>query len=95
MIFSEHWTILNDMPVFWDAELLKRDIHAVRMHPGVPARFALIPRHGGTPRWFEAAPTYVLHWLNAYEEGDEVIVDGYFQEDPCPRPIATRTATAI
>jgi carotenoid cleavage dioxygenase-like enzyme len=28
----------------------------------------------------------VLHWLNAYEDGDEIILDGYFQEDPTPRP---------
>ncbi len=88
MAFTEHWSILNDLPVFWDAELLKRNIHAVRLHEGVPSRFALVPRHGRTQdiRWFEAAPTYVLHWLNAYEEGDEVILDGYFQEDPMPRP---------
>ncbi|MBC7504364.1 MAG: carotenoid oxygenase family protein [Sandarakinorhabdus sp.] len=87
MTFSENWSILNDLPVFWDAELLKRDVHATRLHPGVPSRFALVPRRGGAPRWFEAAPTYVLHFLNAYEEGDEVIVDGYFQENPTPAPI--------
>ena len=89
MIFSEHWSILNDFPVFWDAELLKRDIHAARLHAGVPSRFALIPRHGGTAdiKWFEAAPTYVLHFLNAYEDGDEVVMDGYFQENPTPRPL--------
>ncbi|MBS0408320.1 MAG: carotenoid oxygenase family protein [Proteobacteria bacterium] len=88
MAFSEHWSILNDLPVFWDAELLKRNIHAVRLHEGLPSRFALVPRHGRTEdiRWFEAAPTYVLHWLNAYEEDDEVILDGYFQEEPMPRP---------
>ena len=90
MTFSENWSILNDLPVFWDEELLKRDIHAVRFHKDMPSRFALIPRHGDPSeiRWFEAAPTYVLHWLNAYEEGDEVIMDGYFQEDPSPPPIA-------
>ena len=88
MIFSEHWSILIDMPVFWDAELLKRDIHAVRFHPEIPTRFALVPRHGGPVRWFEAAPTYVLHFLNAFEEGDEVVVDGYFQENPSPPPLA-------
>ncbi|MDH7972444.1 carotenoid oxygenase family protein [Sphingomonas sp. AR_OL41] len=89
MTFSEHWSIVNDLPVFWDAELLKRDIHAARLHEGVPARFALIPRHGGPEeiRWFEAAPTYVLHFLNAYEEGDEVVMDGYFQENPTPAPL--------
>jgi carotenoid cleavage dioxygenase-like enzyme len=88
MIFSEHWSILNDLPVFWDAELLKRDIHAVRFHPEIPSRFGLVPRHGGAVRWFDAAPTYVLHFLNAFEEGKEVVVDGYFQENPTPGPIA-------
>ncbi|HEY2658211.1 MAG TPA: carotenoid oxygenase family protein [Caulobacteraceae bacterium] len=88
MAFSRNYSILNDLPVFWDAELLKRDIHAVRLHEGVPSRFALVPRHGRPEdiRWFEAAPTYVLHWLNAYEDGDEVVLDGYFQENPIPRP---------
>ena len=28
-------------------------------------------------RWFEGSPTYVLHFLNAYEEGDEIVMDGY------------------
>ena len=86
MCFTEHHSILNDLPVFWDAELLKRNIHAVRLHDGLPSRFAIVPRHGGEIRWFEAAPTYVLHWLNAYEDGDEIVLDGYFQEEPMPRP---------
>jgi carotenoid cleavage dioxygenase len=88
MAFSERYSILNDMPVFWDQELLKRNIHAVRLHEGVPTRFAIVPRHGRTEdiRWFEATPTYVLHWLNAYEDGDDVVLDGYFQENPTPGP---------
>jgi carotenoid cleavage dioxygenase len=88
MAFTEHYAILNDLPVFWDAELLQRNIHAVRLHEGLPSRFAIVPRHGGEIRWFEAEPTYVLHWLNAYEDGDEVVLDGYFQEDPTPTPQA-------
>lgn len=86
MAFTENYAILNDLPVFWDAELLKRDIHVVRAHAGLPSRFAIVPRNGGEVRWFEAAPTYVLHWLNAYEEGDEIVLDGYFQDDPTPGP---------
>ena len=88
MAFTEHYAILNDLPVFWDAELLKKNVHAVREHKGLQSRFAIVPRHGRTEdvRWFEAAPTYVLHWLNAYEEGDEVVLDGYFQETPTPGP---------
>jgi carotenoid cleavage dioxygenase len=86
MAFTEHYAILNDLPVFWDAKLLERNIHAVRLHEGVPSRFAIVPRNGGEVRWFEAKPTYVLHWLNAYEDGDEIVLDGYFQEDPTPAP---------
>jgi len=90
MAFTERFSILNDLPVFWDPGLLKRNIHAVRLHEGIPSRFAIIPRHGQTSdvRWFEATPTYVLHWLNAYEEGEEIILDGYFQENPTPQPKA-------
>ncbi len=86
--FSENWTILNDLPVFWDQDLLEKDIHAVRSH-NIPSRFGLIPRYGKPDeiKWFDAAPTYVLHWLNAYEEGDEVVMDGYFQENPTPEPL--------
>ncbi len=88
MAFTEHYSILNDLPVFWDAELLKRNVHAVRKHDGLPSRFAIVPRHGKSEdvRWFDAEPTYVLHWVNAYEDGDEVVLDGYFQEEPTPGP---------
>jgi carotenoid cleavage dioxygenase len=93
MAFTENYAVLNDMPLFWDAELLKRNVHAVRLHEGLPSRFGLVPRRGGGEvRWFEAAPTYVLHWTNAYEDGDEVVLDGYFQEQPMPQPHADAPA---
>lgn len=87
MAFTERYSILNDLPLFWNAELLKKNIHAVELHRDQPSRFAIIPRYGSAAdiRWFEAAPTYVLHWLNAFEEGDEIVLDGYFQEEPQPK----------
>jgi carotenoid cleavage dioxygenase-like enzyme len=90
MAFTEHYSILNDLPTFWDERLLERDIHAVRFHESLPSRFAVIPRHGGVEdiRWFEAAPCYALHFVNAYEDGDEIVVDGYFQEEPTPAPLS-------
>ena len=88
MAFSENYSILNDLPVFWDEDLLARDIHAVRPHD-LPSRFAIIPRYGSQDdiRWFEAKPCYVLHFMNAYEDGDEIIMDGYFQREPTPEPL--------
>ena len=89
MMFTQNWSILCDFPLFWDEELLKRDVHVTRLHAGLPSRFALIPRYGQPEdiRWFEADPTFVLHFINAYEDGDEVILDGYFEEDPSPPPL--------
>jgi len=42
-----------------------------------PARIGLLPREGvgGDVQWFEIDPCYVFHTLNAYEDGDEVVID--------------------
>ncbi len=89
MAITRNWSILNDMPLFWDTELLQRDIHAARLHEGMPTRFALIPRHGQPEEihWFEAEPAYVLHWTNAWEEDNEVVLEGYHQSKPMPDPL--------
>lgn len=86
LAFTEHFAIVNDFPLYWDAALLAQGVHRPRFHRDQPSRFGLVPRGGHDVQWFEAAPTYVLHWINAYERGTEVILDGYFQRDPQPRP---------
>ena len=88
MQFTPRFYILNDFPLFWDASLLERNIFAARLHD-LPSRFALVPRLGqpGEIRWFEAAPTYVLHFVNAYETASEVILEGYRQRCPMPPPL--------
>ncbi len=89
MAFTENFSILVDLPLFWDPELLKEGRYHAKFFPDTPTRFGILPRYGNAEdvRWFEAEPTYVLHWMNAYEEGDEIILDGYFQEDPSPPPL--------
>ena len=86
LAFTEQFTILNDLPLFWDPDLIARDRYASRFHPELASRFGILPRHGPpeSVRWFEAEPTYVLHWANAFEDGDEVVLDGFFQR--CPEP---------
>lgn len=46
-------------------------------NPDYPARVGLLPREGGSPavRWFEVEPCYVYHPLNAYDDGDRVVLD--------------------
>ncbi len=86
MAFTENYVILNDFPLFWEPELLERGAHVARFHRDMPSRFAVLPRRGQTAdiRWFEAEPTFVLHFVNAYEDGDEIVLDGFFQSDPEP-----------
>jgi carotenoid cleavage dioxygenase len=86
MAFTENYVILNDFPLFWDTGLLEHNIHLPRFHRDLPSRFAVIPRRGDSSQimWFEADPTYVLHFPNAYEDGDEIVLDGFFQGDPEP-----------
>jgi carotenoid cleavage dioxygenase len=59
----------------------------------MPSRFAVLPRRGHTTeiRWFETDPTYVLHFPNAFEDGDELVLDGFFQGDPEPADNGTGT----
>ena len=86
MAFSENYAILNDLPMFWDPAMLEFGAHVPKFHRDLPTRFAVVARRGTTEqiRWFEADPTYVLHWINAYEEGDWLVLDGFFQHDPAP-----------
>lgn len=86
MAFTQNYAILNDFPLFWDEQLLAQGKHKVIYRPEMPSRFAIVPRRGkpGEVRWFEASPTYVLHWLNAWEEGDEIVLHGYHQRTPLP-----------
>jgi carotenoid cleavage dioxygenase len=86
MAFTENYAILNDLPLFWSPEALAAGKYASRFHRELPSRLAVVPRRGRTEDivWFEAEPTYVLHWVNAYEEGNEIVLDGFFQRDPEP-----------
>ena len=86
MAFTEHYAIVNDCPMFWDPDGIEVGLYIPRFFPDLPTRFGVIPRGGRTDqvRWFEADPTFVLHWINAYEEGDEIVLDGFFQHNPEP-----------
>ena len=48
-----------------------------RWNPDYPARIGVLPRDGDgdAVRWFEIEPCYVFHTLNAYDDGDRVVLD--------------------
>jgi carotenoid cleavage dioxygenase len=85
---TERYSIVHDFPFFHDVAVLRVHGYRVgRFHRDLPSRFGLLPRRGGgdAVRWFEFAPGYVLHMVNAWEEGDWIVMDGCFQPDPAIR----------
>ena len=82
---TEHHSIVHDFPFFHDVSVLREKGYRVaRFHRDLPSRFGVLPRRGegADVRWFEFEPGYVLHMVNAWEEGDEIVMDGCFQPDP-------------
>ena len=73
---TEHYTIFMDLPLTFRPERMQLGKPAFEFERDRPSRFGILPRHGdnSTIRWFEAPPCYVFHTLNAYEEGDEVVL---------------------
>ena len=100
MAVTEHYTILHDFPLLLDEQAWKLGRYKVHFHPEMPTRFAVLPRYGQASdiRWFEAKPTYLLHVVNAWEEGDEVVMVGTpyrVYEDEHGRPDARRLERTI
>jgi carotenoid cleavage dioxygenase-like enzyme len=75
---TERWVVVYDLPVTFNLELAVsgggfpytwNDAHA--------ARVGLLPLggRGDQVRWFDVAPCYVFHPLNAHDDGDKVVLD--------------------
>ncbi|MBO0819597.1 MAG: carotenoid oxygenase family protein [Nocardiopsaceae bacterium] len=81
---TEKHVVVYDLPVTFDpcqaAEVAMPATNGrfpYRWNPGHPARIGVMPRSGEPAdlRWFEIAPCFVLHALNAYDDGDAIVAD--------------------
>lgn len=68
--------IFMDLPLTISFKRLLRGQPLLKFEPELGARFGVLPRRGRGReiRWFEVPPCYVFHTLNAYEDGDEVVL---------------------
>lgn len=78
MAITEHYSILHDLPLLHDEEALRHGRHKLEFHPEIPTRLGVIPRYGDSLsiKWFEFTPCFIYHTINAWEEGDEVVMVG-------------------
>jgi carotenoid cleavage dioxygenase len=73
---TEHFTIFMDLPLVFSFERALQGTMPFEFQANRPARFGILPRFGdnSSVRWFELPACWVWHTLNAYEEGDEVVL---------------------
>ena len=83
--FTENKTILMDFPMWWDVDKLALGKRRVRFDADKPARFGIVDRRGTDIQWFEVPSCYCYHAVNAWEEGDEVVLHACRIQDPVPR----------
>ena len=74
---TQNHSVFLDMPVTGDLEAAMKGGPALRWDPDNGARIGIIPRHGGPDdvRWFDIEVGFVFHTVNAYEDGDEVVLE--------------------
>jgi carotenoid cleavage dioxygenase len=75
---TERYVVLLDLPVTFsmDAAVAGSQL-PYTWNPSHQARVGLLPREGPTRevRWFEVDPCWVFHTLNAYDDGNRVVLD--------------------
>jgi carotenoid cleavage dioxygenase len=73
---TEHYAIFLDLPLVFDKKkILAGKIYS--FNPSFGARVGILDRYARNAEeiiWFNIPPCYVLHTVNAWEEGDEIIL---------------------
>ena len=74
---TERNIVFFDLPVVYDFALLGQQPFPAAWKPDYGARVGVMPRDGGDAdvRWSDVELCYVYHPLNAYDDGDRVVVD--------------------
>jgi carotenoid cleavage dioxygenase len=75
-ITTKH-AIFMDLPVVFSLEDALKGAMPFSWSDDYPARIGVMPRTGGNRdvRWFAVEPCFIFHTLNAYDEGDTVVLD--------------------
>jgi carotenoid cleavage dioxygenase-like enzyme len=84
MAITERFSLFLDMSMMWDPALLAQGKTKVGFFRDKPGRIGVLPRRapGSEIRWFEASPFYMYHTINAWEEGDAIVLVGCKIENP-------------
>ena len=76
MAITESYAILMDLPIVFTEHGLRKKVWAIHEDRKLPTRFGVLPRYadGNQIKWFEFPGCYIYHVINAWEEGDNVVL---------------------
>jgi len=74
---TDRFMVLPVLPLTGSLERARRGLSPYAWEPQAGAYLGLIARDGPAAdvRWFEGAPAYAFHVMNAWEEGGRVVID--------------------
>jgi len=74
---SEKHTLFMDLPVVFSLEAALKGTMPFSWSDDYPARIGVMPRTGGNAdvKWFDVNPCFIFHTVNAYDEGNTVVLD--------------------
>ena len=74
---TRNHVIFMDLPAVFDLELAMRGEMPIHWDDAYPARLGVMPRDGtdADVRWYDIDPCYVFHPMNAYEDGERIVLD--------------------
>jgi carotenoid cleavage dioxygenase len=74
---TRYHVIFMDLPAVFDLELAMRGEMPIRWSEEYPARLGVMPRNGNDTAvtWYQIDPCYVFHPMNAYDDGDKIVLD--------------------
>ena len=73
---TSNYVIFMDLPLVWNLENMSAGL-PIQWSDEYGARLGVMPRNGSDKDvvWYDIDPCYVYHPLNAYEEGDDIVID--------------------
>ena len=72
---TERHVVFYDLPVVFKMELLETQPFPFAWDDAYGARLGVMAREGGTVDWYEVEPCFVFHPMNAYDDGDRIVLD--------------------
>ncbi len=74
---TRNFVVFMDLPMVFDLSMLAKGGIPIRWSDEYGARLGVMPRNGSNKDvvWYEIEPSYVFHPMNAYEDGDDIVID--------------------